>query len=127
MGTTVQQQRDKANTAWPLRGEGDNFPMYYVSWDEVQEFKTHPVGTKSSNELGIYDMRGNVYEWCNDWHSNYISSVQTDPHGPSTGSYRVFRGSGWSAPARGVRASDRAYAPDYRAYILGFRLACSSK
>ena len=56
---------------------------------------THAVGTKSPNELGIYDMSGNVYEWCQDWFGSYGSGSQTNPQGPSSGSYRVIRGGSW--------------------------------
>ena len=85
--------------------------------------KTHPVGTKLPNELGIYDMSGNVWEWCQDWKGSYSSGSQTNPQGPSSGSYRVLRGGSWSATARGCRVSRRYILyPDYRDYNYGFRL-----
>ena len=97
-----------------------------VAWyTENSGSKTHPVGSKSPNELGIYDMSGNVWEWCQDrWASNYYSSSpQRNPKGPASGSYRVFRGGSWSNDARLCRVSYRSYdSPDCRLDNLGFRL-----
>jgi formylglycine-generating enzyme required for sulfatase activity len=107
---------------------GGNVPDN-VAWSiDNSDSETHPVGTKSSNELGIYDMSGNVCEWCSDWYGDYSSSSQFNPRGSSTGSRRVLRGGSWSIGGGGFRVSDRdSDLPAFRNYFLGFRLACSSK
>ncbi len=85
--------------------------------------KTHDVKTKQANELGIFDMSGNVYEWCQEWQGDYSSGSQTNPTGPSSGSYRVLRGGSWSSIARLCRVSNRSSDnPGNRDYLSGFRL-----
>ncbi len=96
-----------------------------VAWYIVNSGnKTHEVRTKSPNELSIYDMNGNVWEWCQDWYGSYDASSQTNPSGPSTGSRRVCRGGSWFSSAGSCRVSYRNDStPGYRGSILGLRLA----
>ena len=200
IGTSISEQRDKANRSWPLCGEGDNYPVYYVSWHEAMQFcekmnkyapsgwqftlptetqwefaarggnksrgykysgsdnlddvgwyhensgnsrlndsqwdfdkvmknncRTHEVGRKKPNELGLYDMSGNVWEWCLDnWESksNNTRAEFTRPYNDSDGSGRVGRGGGWCYFALYCRSAFRSYySPGGRYYDLGFRLA----
>jgi len=160
-------------------GYGDNYPVYYVSWNDVQEFieelnyqtglnyrlpteaeweyaaraetettwycgddeiclndiawydeefgtgKTRPVGQKDSNDWGLYDMSGNVWEWVQDWYSDsyYGVSPSDDPIGPASGSRRVIRGGGWKGSSIFCRSSRRISSPPCGSgYGKGFRL-----
>ena len=98
-----------------------------VAWyDGNSGSKTHAVGTKQPNELGIYDMTGNVWEWCQDRYGSYSSSPQANPTGAASGSYRVYRGGGWRNSVGFCRSSYRyCFAPVNRYSLLGLRLVLS--
>lgn len=95
-----------------------------VAWYLVNAGReTHPVGKKQANELGLYDMAGNVYEWCWDWFGNYLNSKQSDPIGYSAGSGRVLRGGSWFFSESFNRVSSRSESfPDHNSFSFGFRL-----
>ena len=132
---TGKRYRLPTEAEWEFAARGGNSSRGYkysgsnsfgsVAWYyDNSGGRTHAVGTKSPNELGIYDMSGNVYEWCQDWYGGYSSSSQRNPKGPNSGSHRVVRGCCWSGDARFCRVSYRYYlTPVYRNNVLGFRLA----
>jgi formylglycine-generating enzyme required for sulfatase activity len=180
MGTSVAQQRDRGSASLPLVGEGAQYPMYYVSWDEAQEFiqrlnsqddgytyrlpteaeweyacragttgdyagslnamawyddnsdhTTHPVGQKQPNSFGLYDMHGNVEEWCEDWsHENY-NGAPTDGSAwinGGTQQHRVLRGASWFLHASDLRSSLRNLnVPRYRSDFAGFRVVAVAR
>ena len=95
----------------------------------IGEKYTHRVGQKRANGFGLYDMDGNVLEWCSDWHDRdyYKTSPLADPRGASGGSLRVYRGGSWLSPAQYARSAYRSgHAPVGRFFLMGFRVLRSS-
>lgn len=88
------------------------------------EGATHPAGQKRPNPWGLYDMHGNVWEWCGDWFADYPSEGVTDPTGPVHGEYKVFRGGSWNHEIEMARSRNRfMMAPSSGIYFVGFRIA----
>ncbi|MBP5561249.1 MAG: SUMF1/EgtB/PvdO family nonheme iron enzyme [Muribaculaceae bacterium] len=107
-GTIYAGRNDISNVAW-YKNNSDNQP--------------HNVGLKGYNELGLYDMSGNVDEWCQDWKANYDSEAQFDPAGPENGTYRVARGGHFAQPQRYCRVTARTgYRPTGAGANIGLRL-----
>lgn len=132
---TGQSFRLPTEAEWEFAARGGNKSKGYkyagsnsigdVAWySDNGNSQTHDVAQKSPNELGLYDMSGNVWEWCLDWYDIFSNSSQTNPTGPTSGSHRVYRGGSWLDIARHCRVSLRDYGSsgDTKNY-LGFRLA----
>jgi formylglycine-generating enzyme required for sulfatase activity len=179
MGTSIRDEQRVSGGSEKLPGEGVDYPMYFISWNNCQDFidrmnsrdarhtyrlpseaewefacragtttayywgrsiygdycwysdnsnsTTHPVGQKLPNAWGLYDMSGNVWEWCEDWYHKSYSGAPTDGSAwvSPSGSYRVIRGGGWLDNAGNCRSANRSYSPGRRYNNLGFRLARS--
>ncbi len=143
---TNQSYRLPTEAEWEFAARGGRYSEGFlyagsdklkeVGWyDENSGSETQPVGQKLANELGIFDLSGNVYEWCEDRYrgSEYYEvcanqGTVEDPQGPESGANRVIRGGNWSNIARGCRVSYRSgHSPGYRYSGIGFRLVVSSQ
>ena len=122
----------EAQWEFAARGGNNSTGYKYVGSNELDDvawyisnldYQSHPVAQKRPNELGLYDMSGKVWGWCQDWYGRYSRKAQTNPQGPARGKFRVSRGGGWFNFADYCRVSFRgSYTPGYHYNDLGFRL-----
>ncbi len=140
---TGQQFRLPTEAEWEFAARGGNMSMGYkysgsdnlasVGWYSYNDswdvrgtgyYGTHPVATRNPNELMLYDMSGNVHEWCQDWYGAYDAGEQVNPVGPAGGTTRVYRGGSWYFDEWFCRVSFRnSVSPSYTSYGIGLRLA----
>ena len=140
---TGQQFRLPTEAEWEFAARGGNMSMGYkysgsdnlasVAWYSYNDswdvrgtgyYGTHPVATRNPNELMLYDMSGNVHEWCQDWYGAYDAGEQVNPVGPAGGTTRVYRGGSWYFDEWFCRVSFRnSVSPSYTSYGIGLRLA----
>ena len=123
----------EAEWEYAARGGGNSHGYKFSGSDNVDDVawytdncggETHAVKTKAANELGLYDMTGNVLEWCSDWMAAYSADTVTNPQGPAAGFKRVLRGGSLYNDARRLRVTRRSeYNPTFTDYSVGFRLA----